>query len=607
MTGISLWLYVFFAGAVAMAILWRAWRILRACRSGKGTPAAHPRPPFGDRCGTDLRTFFQKRWAAVLHTVLVVSFLGMCVDALWYPLGAGGEVYRIFSAGNAALAAAAIAAAAGLLARRVRPIARYRSLSPAQRRDGFAVLILEMVSAATLLAVYAGWQQGVWWHYGILLVFALYITFSKHLHIFLAPVYLAVFGRRETFSPDDMPEVAHELDVLEGRAPASETPPEGMGACRASDFTRGRLLSAFSCTECGRCESVCPVVAASDVPFSPRKVVADVRRAAMGKAEGALYGKAITRDEAFACISCGACLEACPIAISPMDLLLQVRRYAVLEQGELPPEEARVAESIVATGNPWAMETAGEEGSEERIPLADPKHPTEYLLWRGSMGIHDPQGRAVVRAAARMLDAAGVSWSALPPEEECDVADLLRYQGDEWTFLTAARSNIECLHRYGVRKIITPCPHSLSVLRDQYPSLGGRFTVQHLSEFVLQALRDGRLELPRTLEGQTVVYHDPCRLSRAHIVEAPREVLRALGARVVEAPQAGRGSMCCGGSGYFREGEVPAAIAARRMEQLASTGAQRVITACPYCYQMLSLASGEKALPVSDLTQWLRV
>ena len=228
MTGISLWLYVFFAGAVAMAILWRAWRILRACRSGKETPAAHPRPPFGDRCGTDLRTFFQKRWAAVLHTVLVVSFLGMCVDALWYPLGAEGEAYRIFSAGNAALAAAAIAAAAGLLARRVRPIARYRSLSPAQRRDGFAVLILEMVSAATLLAVYAGWQQGVWWHYGILLVFALYITFSKHLHLFLAPVYLAVFGRRETFSPDDMPEVTHELDVLEGRAPASETPPGRM-------------------------------------------------------------------------------------------------------------------------------------------------------------------------------------------------------------------------------------------------------------------------------------------------------------------------------------------------------------------------------------------
>ena len=104
-----------------------------------------------------------------------------------------------------------------------------------------------------------------------------------------------------------------------------------------------------------------------------------------------------------------------------------------------------------------------------------------------------------------------------------------------------------------------------------------------------------------------MVYHDPCRLSRAHIVEAPREVLRALGARVVEAPQAGRGSMCCGGSGYFREGEVPAAIAARRMEQLASIGAQRVITACPYCYQMLSVLSGEKALPVSDLTQWLRV
>lgn len=606
MTGISLWLYVFFAGVVAAAILWRAWRILRACRSGKETPAAHPRPPFGDRCGTDLRTFFQKRWAAVLHTVLVFSFLGMCVDALWYPLGAGGEAYRIFSAGNAALAAAAIAAAAGLLARRIRPIARYRSLSPAQRRDGFAVLGLEIASAATLLAVYAGWQQGAWWHYGILLVFGLYITFSKHLHIFLASVYLAVFGRRETFSPDDMPEVARELDVLEGRAPVLQTTPERMGACQASDLTRGRLLSAFSCTECGRCESVCPV-AAIGVPLSPRKIVADVRRAAMGKDDGVLYDKSILRDEAFACISCGACLEACPIAISPMDLLLQVRRYAVLEQGNLPPGEAHVGGNIVATGNPWGMETAGEEATEERIPLADPEHPTEYLLWRGSMGIHDPQGRAAVRTAARLLDAAGVSWSALPQEEECDVADWLRYRGDECTFLAAARRNIECLHRYGVRKIITPCPHSLSVLRDQYPSLGGSFSVQHLSEFVLQALREGRLRLPHTLEGQTVVYHDPCRLSRAHVVEAPREVLRALGARVVEAPQAGRGSMCCGGGGYFAKGEAPAGIAARRMEQLASTGAQEVITACPYCYQMLSLVSGEKALPVSDLTQWLRV
>ena len=325
--------------------------------------------------------------------------------------------------------------------------------------------------------------------------------------------------------------------------------------------------------------------------------MAAVRKSAVGKGKQHLFGDLISGDTAFACISCEACLQACPIGIDPMALLLQTRRYATLEEGSAPPEYGQTAAAIDATGNPWGMRPVSV--TDDEFPLADPEKPAEYLLWRGVMGIYDSEGRETARQIARSLNAAGISWAMLPENEECDTADILRYTGDELTFLVSARKNIATLASYGVKNIITPCPHSLAAFRNYYPSLGGNYKTWHTSEFLCRLMDEGRLKPQKSLEGKTIVYHDPCRLSRTGVTDAPRRIIEAMGGRLVETSLHGRRSMCCGGGDFFSSDPKTAEIAALRMEQLAATGADLIVTGCPFCRQMLSSVGG---IPVKELT-----
>ena len=606
MAGIFHWAYAAVALTISAAIVLRAMAIVRACTAGLKAPHAHSRLPLGQQISADTGSFFEKTTAAVLHTVLVVSFLLMLTDLAVYSTRAlffdlpQSSFYRAFSTLNAGFAAAAIVSAALFLLRRtLLQLPRFATLTPAQRADGYAILILEMVSAGSFLAVYAGWPYMAYLHYGVMLVFGLYLTYSKHLHLFLAPIFMIVFGRREAFRPDDMPEVAEGLDVLQGVAPDTAPIAERMGVRDFFDLPRRGIVSAFACTECGRCDQACPVVKAGKA-FSPRQIVARVRKNAIGRGKEHLFGDLIPQDTAFACISCEACLQACPIGIDPMDLLLQMRRYATLEEGSAPPEYGQVAAAIDATGNPWGLRPVPGENNE--FPLADPKNPPEYLLWRGVMGIYDSEGRETVRSVARALDTAGVSWAVLPENEEHDTADILRYTGDEFTFLVSARKNIATLASYGIKNIITPCPHSLAAFRSYYPSLGGIYKTWHTAEFFCHLMDEGRLKAGKALEGKTVVYHDPCRLSRTGITDAPRRLIEMMGGRLVEALLHGRRSMCCGGGDFFSIDPKTAEIASLRMEQLAYTGADLVVTACPFCRRMLSSASG---IPVRELTTGL--
>ena len=603
MAGIFHWAYAAVALTISAAIVLRAMAIVRACTAGLRTPHAHSRMPLSRQISTDTGSFFERTTAAVLHTVLVVSFLLMLADLAVYSTRAlffdlpQSSFYHAFSTLNAGLAAAAIVSAAIFLLRRtLLRLPRFLTLTPAQRTDGYMILILEMVSAGSYLAVYAGWPYMTYLHYGIMLIFGLYLTYSKHLHIFLAPVFMAVFGRREAFRPDNMPEVAEGLDVLQGTASMGAPVAERMGARDFFDLPRRGIVSAFACTECGRCDEACPVVKAGKA-FSPRQAVAAVRKSAVGKGKQHLFGDLISGDTAFACISCEACLQTCPIGIDPMDLLLQTRRYATLEEGSAPPEYGQTAAAIDATGNPWGLRPA--PAADDGFPLADPEKPAEYLLWRGVMGIYDSEGREAVRQIARSLNEAGVSWAVLPENEECDTADILRYTGDELTFVISARKNIATLASYGVKNIITPCPHSLAAFRNYYPSLGGSYKTWHTAEFLCRLMDEGCLKPQKSLEGKTIVYHDPCRLSRTGVTEAPRRIIEAMGGRLVETPLYGRRSMCCGGGDFFSSDPKTAKIAALRMEQLAATGADLIVTACPFCRQMLSSAGG---IPVKELS-----
>lgn len=613
MTGIYQWAFALGGLILAVAIVLRALRIVRAvCAAPRSTPVRHDRT-LPRRAATNLRTFFAKTVAAIVHTVLVASFLLMLADLFLHAprivfshtVLATPATPTVFDTVNATLAAAAILCAGILLLRRyVLRLPRFAGLTPAQRKDATIILLLEMASAGSYLLTYFISPHIAYAHYAIMLVFGLYITYSKHLHIFTAPLYLLLTGRRAAFTPQDMPEVAAGLDILQGSAPATGSMPERMGAKYYTDLPRREIIAALACTECGRCDQACP--AARTVPsFSPRKTVASLRRCALSGGEEALFGpQGISAEEAFACISCGACLNACPIAIDPSDTLLQLRRYASLEQGSAPAAYGRAAATIAATGNPWGFNPPANAGG---LPTADPDAPTPYLLWRGPMGLFDPAGKNAVAALAQALAQSGVSFSALPESEETAPADILRQTGDEFTFLAAARQNIATLRRYGVRHIVTPCPHSLTAFRNYYPALGGHYTVEHATDTLYRLIDEGHLKVSRTLAGKTVVFHDPCRLSRAGMTETPRRIIRLLGGRIVEAPHHGQDSYCCGGGDYFAADEKTSAIARTRLHELAATGAELIVTACPVCQQMLSAADPEKkGVPVADICTLIR-
>ena len=223
--------------------------------------------------------------------------------------------------------------------------------------------------------------------------------------------------------------------------------------------------------------------------------------------------------------------------------------------------------------------------------LASEGKTTEYLLWCGSMGRVDRNSRTDATYFASLLAHAGVSFATLG-EEESDTADEIRYSGDEYSFEICARRNIATIGKYGISKIITPCPHSYTAFKNYYPAFGGHYHVWHHSQFLLKLIKDGRIKPRPVLSGKKVTYHDPCRLSRAGITDAPREIIRLLGGELLPVKHDGKNSMCCGGGSYLSSTDIPQKVASMRLCELTAAGAEIIITSCPVCRSMLSSSGG---------------
>lgn len=247
--------------------------------------------------------------------------------------------------------------------------------------------------------------------------------------------------------------------------------------------------------------------------------------------------------------------------------------------------------------------------SKNTIPLlsllASEGKTAEYLLWFGSMWRFDKNSQADAEHLASLLAHAGVNFATLG-EEESDTADEIRYSGDEYSFETCARRNIATLDKYGISKIITPCPHSYTAFKNYYTSLSGHYQVWHHSQFLLKLIKEGRIKPRTVLSGKKVTYHDPCRLSRAGITDAPREIIHLLGAELLPARHDGKNSMCCGGGAYFSLSDIPQKIASMRLCELTATGAQAIVTSCPFCRSMLS-SDADTAMPPTTVTDICRL
>ena len=404
----------------------------------------------------------------------------------------------------------------------------------------------------------------------------------------------------------------------------SETSLETFGAAVVEDFTWKQLLDTDACTMCGRCSSVCPAHATGK-PLDPLEIVLKIGEVMAATAAHTATGQVsppigtvseikitsnsvferITAEEIWACTTCRACDEICPVNIEILDKILDMRRYLSLMESNFPAELGNAYRAMENQGNPWGM-NQGERGDWAKgldVTIVDPGEPftAEYLYWVGCAGSFDDKNKKVTQAMAKLLRRAGISVAILGPSEMC-TGDSARRSGNEYLFQMLAMPNIEMLDGMGVKKIITQCPHCFNTLKNEYPQLGGNYELIHHTQLLESLIESGKLDVSQATLEERITYHDSCYLGRHNDVYlAPRKVVASIkGIEVVEMPRNGTTGMCCGAGGarMWMEETIGTKVNDERALEAISTGASRVATACPFCYIMLD--DGVKAAGVEE-------
>ena len=440
----------------------------------------------------------------------------------------------------------------------------------------------------------------------VIMAFLVLVVYSKHLHIFMAPLNIA-YSRQPTRlgALDKTP----EIDI--------ETMDEDtiFGAGKIEHFTWKQLLDLVTCTECGRCQSQCPAWNTGKA-LSPKLVIMDLRDELFRSERRALVPDVITDDVLWACTTCGACVEECPVDIEHVDAIVDMRRYQVLIESRFPAEAALMLRNVENRGDPWGLGAAKRlewtESLDFEVPVVEGTIPdeVEYLFWVGCAGALDERARKTTQSVARLLHQAGVSFAVLGPAESC-TGDPVRRLGNEYLFQTQAQQNIETLNAASVKKVVASCPHCFNSLAKEYPALGGNFEVIHHSQLLAKLVAEGRLR-PQRLDA-TVAYHDPCYLGRHNqVYEPPRSIIDSVpGVSSVEMGRCRERSFCCGAGGarMWLEEHQGKRINLERTDEALATGADVVSTACPYCLIMLDDAVKERGrdeeVKVLDVAQVL--
>jgi Fe-S oxidoreductase len=440
----------------------------------------------------------------------------------------------------------------------------------------------------------------------VVMSFLVLVVYSKHLHIFMAPLNVAFTRQPSRLGAlDKTPEI--DLEAMD-----EDTI---FGAGRIDHFTWKQLLDLVTCTECGRCQSQCPAWNTGK-PLSPKLLVMDLREELFRGTKQALVPNVIADDVLWACTTCGACVEECPVDIEHVDAIIDMRRYEVLNKARFPSEAASMLRNVESRGDPWGLGaakrlewTAGLD-FEVRVVAGSIPDDVEYLFWVGCAGALDERARETTRSIARLLHLADVSFAVLGPAESC-TGDPVRRLGNEYLFQVQAHRNIETLTAAGAHKVIASCPHCFNSLSKEYPALGGNFEVIHHTQLLERLVTGGKLR-PRRLDAK-VAYHDPCYLGRhSQIYDPPRSVIASVpGVSPVEIGRCRERSFCCGAGGARMWLEEPQGtrINLERTDEAIATGADVVSTACPYCMIMLDDAvkarGREEDVKVLDVAQLL--
>jgi len=511
--------------------------------------------------------------ALTIILVLMISLLGMNTYYVAWSTRVGGEVLGVY------------------------PVSQY-----------LAGFFKNMTPAESQLLYQINW----WAHIVLIFIFANILPYSKHFHVFMSVPNVFVSKIKPLGTVDNMDNITREVKLMLNPDTAfaetleDEGEPERFGVKDVQDLNWINYLNSLSCTECGRCTAVCPANITGKL-LSPRKIMMDTRARMKEKGPGmlkegrgfddgrSLLTNFITEEELWACTMCNACAQECPVNINQPAIILDMRRYLVMEESKAPSGLNSMFANIENNGAPWQFSPEDRmnwaEGLE--VPLiADKTEKPEFLLWVSSAGAFDDRYKKVMRAFVGILNHLKVDYAVLGVEES-DSGDVARRTGNEMLFQMQALTNIEVLNGYEVKKILTCDPHDFNTLKNEYGDLGGHYEVTHHSQFLQQMIDSGKINpIQGDLANKKITYHDPCYLGRANgEYEAPRSVLNAIPSTKTEMKRNKSFGLCCGAGGgqMFKEAEKGTKeVFIERTEEALATGCDIIATACPFCMTMMT-------------------
>ncbi len=464
--------------------------------------------------------------------------------------------------------------------------------------EKWSVIGYPLAQAVDGLSNLGAWHQG-WWiaHVLSFCAFIAIIPGTMLRHMFTSPANMYLKDReRPKGAMRAMPDLEN-------------TELESFGASTIESFTWKQLMDTDACTMCGRCTSVCPANGTGKA-LDPREIVLKTGEVMARTGDPAVSPplgvdaeitvstnsvfERISTEEVWACTSCKACDEICPVNIEILDKILDMRRYLTLMESDFPTELGTAFRAMENSSNPWGMSqsTRADWAKDLDVPIVDASSPLdhEYLYWVGCAGSFDDKNQKVTQSMAKLLDRADIDFAILGPSELC-TGDSARRSGNEYLYQMLAKQNVETLNGIGVQKIITQCPHCFNTLQNEYPQLGGNYEVVHHSQFLEWLIDQGKLDVSEASLEERIVYHDSCYLGRHNdVYMSPRNVIGSLkGVQIVEAGRNGTQGMCCGAGGarMWMEEDTGSKVNDERSLELINTGASRVATACPFCYVMM--------------------
>ncbi len=522
------------------------------------------------------KKLLQRLVPGLMHAFIFWGFIVLFPTIILAAIDVGGghvgtpEWYRVLSDVFAVLVLVGVATALV-----IRTVVRPARFVGSHVGEGYFILGLIALVVTTLLLWHSVGGTGLAWaHLVVIGVFLAYLPYSKHLHIATAAVNVWMARTRKR----------GRLEPLRFDVPDDQL---RFGVATIFDLTRKEVVDAFSCTECGRCQDVCPAHATGKL-LSPKLLIMGVRDQLFAQSAEPIVGNGVPEEMIWDCVTCGACVEACPVSIEHVDHIVDLRRSRLMVDSSFPAEAEPMLRDVERASNPWGKPQTERAAwaAELGVRVLEPGDPApEYLYWVGCAASFDERAKKSAESTAKLLQKAGVDFAILGPREGC-TGDPARRMGNEYVFQAAAEQNVATLNEQGVTKIVASCPHCFNTLANEYGDFGGSYEVMHHTELLAELVESGRLA-PVAGAG-SITYHDSCYLARHNDVRMePRKLLNVIG-QPVEMKRNGKNTFCCGAGGaHMWMEERGSQINVERAREAAETGAETLAVACPFCTVML--------------------